>query len=83
MGARRGAPLPEPAQAREADALRGRELVGERFKLGRFLEVHGAAAGSRGARLLLSAGRVTVEGEVERSYACKITADFDVRVDGG
>ena len=48
--------------------------------LGYLLVRRGHCAGSSAARALLASGRVSVNGEVEHSFARKIAADFEICV---
>ena len=70
--------LPMDAAAVPADAALG--AAARRVKLGELLVRQGHGAGSAAARALLKAGRVTVNGALERSFARKIADGFDVKV---
>ena len=69
---------PLDAAAVPADAALG--AAARRVKLGELLVRQGHGAGSAAVRALLKAGRVTVNGALERSYARKIADGFDVKV---
>ena len=75
---RMGAAAPMDATAAPADAALG--AAARRVKLGDLLVRQGHGAGSAAVRALLKAGRVTVNGALERSFARKIADGFDVQV---
>lgn len=69
---------PMDTAAVRADAALG--AAARRVKLGELLVRQGHGSGSAAVRALLKAGRVTVNGAVERSFARKIADGFDVEV---
>ena len=73
-----GAAAPIDAAAAPAEAALG--AAARRVKLGELLVRTGHGAGSAAVRALLKAGRVTVNGALERSFARKIADGFDVKV---
>ena len=73
-----GAATPIDAAAAPAEAALG--AAARRVKLGELLVRTGHGAGSAAVRALLKAGRVTVNGALERSFARKIADGFDVKV---
>jgi hypothetical protein len=73
-----GAAAPMDVAAAPADAALG--AAARRVKLGELLIRQGHGAGSAAVRALLKAGRVTVNGALERSFARQIADGFDVKV---
>ena len=75
---RKSAATPPDAAAAPAEAVLGD--AARRVMLGKLLVQQGHAAGNTAARALLTAGRVTVDGALERSFSRQIADGFDVRV---